>query len=140
MLVCFVVIFTSINVFWSFAKEEEVKFDEKFFQAKFLSRLSHKVFRQPRPQSFSLKKWVGGKTRILGCTRRHVTSRCQGLFPPHPFFERKALGTRLVFRPVTESIYGLYALCCSYIIVLGLGIIVVFFVTSLGTCFTLSIR
>ena len=25
----------------------------------------------------------------------HVTSRCQGLFPPHPFFEEKALGTRL---------------------------------------------
>ena len=25
----------------------------------------------------------------------HVTSRCQGLFPPHPFFEGKALGTRL---------------------------------------------
>ena len=29
----------------------------------------------------------------LGCTV--VTSRCQGLFPPHPFFEEKALGTRL---------------------------------------------
>ena len=26
----------------------------------------------------------------------HVTSRCQGLFPPHPFFKGKALGTRLV--------------------------------------------
>ena len=24
-----------------------------------------------------------------------MTSRCQGLFPPHPFFEGKALGTRL---------------------------------------------
>ena len=32
---------------------------------------------QPRPQGFSLKKWVG-------------------LFPPHPFFKGKALGTRLV--------------------------------------------
>ena len=29
-----------------------------------------------------------------------VTSRCQGLFPPHPFFEGKALGTRL---PGTHS-------------------------------------
>ena len=26
----------------------------------------------------------------------HVTSRCQGLFPPHPLFKGKALGTRLV--------------------------------------------
>ena len=26
----------------------------------------------------------------------HVTSRCQGLFPPHPFSKGKALGTRLV--------------------------------------------
>ena len=25
-----------------------------------------------------------------------MTSRCQGLFPPHPFFKGKALGTRLV--------------------------------------------
>ena len=25
-----------------------------------------------------------------------MTSRCQGLFPPHPFFEGKALGTRLL--------------------------------------------
>ena len=24
-----------------------------------------------------------------------MTSRCQGLFPPHPVFEGKALGTRL---------------------------------------------
>ena len=24
-----------------------------------------------------------------------MTSRCQGLFPPHPFFEGKALRTRL---------------------------------------------
>ena len=31
---------------------------------------------QPRPQGFSLKKWVE-------------------LFPPHPFFKGKALGTRL---------------------------------------------
>ena len=29
------------------------------------------------------------------CTRGHVTSRCQGLFPPHPFFKGKALGTML---------------------------------------------
>ena len=25
----------------------------------------------------------------------HVTSRCQGLFPPHPWFKGKVLGTRL---------------------------------------------
>ena len=25
-----------------------------------------------------------------------MTSRCQGLFPPHPFFKGKALGTRLI--------------------------------------------
>ena len=35
---------------------------------------------QPRPQGFSLRKWVG---------------REKALFPPHPFFEGKALGTRL---------------------------------------------
>ena len=35
-------------------------------------------------------------TQVLGCTGRHVTSRCQGLFPPDPFFEGKALGTRLI--------------------------------------------
>ena len=27
--------------------------------------------------------------------RVYVTRRCQDLFPPHPFFEGKALGTRL---------------------------------------------
>ena len=32
---------------------------------------------QPRPRGFSLEKWVG-------------------LFPPHPFFKGKALGTRLI--------------------------------------------
>ena len=44
--------------------------------------LSHLKTRswQPRPQGFSLKNWVG---------------REKGLFPPHPFFEGKALGTRL---------------------------------------------
>ena len=35
---------------------------------------------------------------FLGCSRGHVTSRCQGLFPPHPIFEGKALETRLVYR------------------------------------------
>ena len=29
------------------------------------------------------------------CTRGHVTSRCQSLFPPHPFFKGKAPGTWL---------------------------------------------
>ena len=38
--------------------------------------------------------------RILGCTRGYVTSRYQGLFPPHPFFKGKALGTRLRGRPI----------------------------------------
>ena len=28
----------------------------------------------------------------------HVTSRCQGLFPPNPFFKGKALGTRLLMK------------------------------------------
>ena len=27
-----------------------------------------------------------------------MTSRCQGLFPPHPFFKGKALGTRLLIK------------------------------------------
>ena len=37
------------------------------------------------PRAFPLKNGWGGK-------------RCQGLFPPHPFFKGKALGTRLVAR------------------------------------------
>ena len=44
---------------------------------------------QPRPQGFSLKKWVG---------------------PPHPFFEGKSLGTRLgrgVGGVANKSRYGL---------------------------------
>ena len=47
---------------------------------------------QPRPQGFSLKNGWGGK-------RGHVTSRCQGLLPPHPFFKGKALETRLTSAP-----------------------------------------
>ena len=35
---------------------------------------------------------------FLGCSRGHVTTRCQALFPPHPIFEGKALETRLVYR------------------------------------------
>ena len=45
-LSCFVVIFTNINVFWSFTKKsvsKKVKFGEKLFQ--FFSRWSHKVCR-----------------------------------------------------------------------------------------------
>ena len=41
---CFVVIFTNINVFWSFTKRS-VYFGEKLFQTKLLTRLSHKVCR-----------------------------------------------------------------------------------------------
>ena len=37
------------------------------------------------PRAFPLKNGWGGK-------------RCQGLFPPHPFFKGKTLGTRLVAR------------------------------------------
>ena len=37
------------------------------------------------PRAFPLKNGWGGK-------------RCQGLFPPHPFFKGKAPGTRLVVR------------------------------------------
>ena len=46
LLSCFVVIFTNINVFWSFTKKsvsKKVKFGEKLFQ--FFSRWSHKVCR-----------------------------------------------------------------------------------------------
>ena len=39
---------------------------------------------QPRPQGFSLKKWVGPGKGWGGAFSR-----------PHPFFEGKALGTRL---------------------------------------------
>ena len=42
------------------------------------------VFQQPRPQGFSLKKWVG-----------------------HPFFKGKALGTRLVFQQFTIFLFDL---------------------------------
>ena len=45
---CFVVIFTNINVFWSFTKRSvwrKLKFGEKLFQTKLLSRLSQKVCR-----------------------------------------------------------------------------------------------
>ena len=43
-----VVIFTNINVFWSFTRrsvKKSWKFGEKLFQTKLLSRLSHKVCR-----------------------------------------------------------------------------------------------
>ena len=45
---CFVVIFTNINVFWSFTKRSvwrKLEFGEKLLQTKLLSRLSHKVCR-----------------------------------------------------------------------------------------------
>ena len=50
--------------------------------------------------------------RILGCTRRHVTSRCRGLSPPlpHPFFEGKALGTRLL---IVDIVRFLGHICTS---------------------------
>ena len=39
-----------------------------------------------------------------------MTSRCQGLFPPHPFFKGKALGTRLV---LLRWIFTLLCICCE---------------------------
>ena len=45
--------------------------------------------------SFSHGANLSVTPRNLGCTRRHLNSRCQGLFPPYPFFEGKALGTKL---------------------------------------------
>ena len=41
---------------------------------------------QPRPQGFSLKKWVGRENGW------GVTSRCQGLFPPTHFLREKPWG------------------------------------------------
>ena len=40
----------------------------------------------------------------------------------------------------SEYMVYMHYVAVNYIIVLGLGIIVVFFVTSLETCFTLSIQ
>ena len=38
-----------------------------------------------------------------------MTSRCLGLFPPHPFFKGKALGTRLlVGMEECQSPFGIY--------------------------------
>ena len=59
---------------------------------------------QPRPQGFSLKKWVG-------------------LFLPHPFFEGKALGMRLcLVSPLYKTCYVrqcehfiLYDCMCIYV-------------------------
>ena len=48
------------------------------------------VSSQPRPYGFSLKKKKKKQWVV------HVTGRCQGLFPPQPFFKGKAFGTRLV--------------------------------------------
>ena len=42
---------------------------------------------QPRPQDFSLKKWVGWER-------------------PHPFFKGKALGTRLVNEPLLFLLFS----------------------------------
>ena len=52
------------------------------FQSLVGFRILWAVFRQPRPQGFSLKKLVGKRS----------------LFLPHPFFKGKALGTRLVYQ------------------------------------------
>ena len=40
-----------------------------------------------------------------------MTSRCQGLFPPHPFFKGKALGTRLVSPLLLDGKSILQELC-----------------------------
>ena len=40
------------------------------------------------------------KGHIASAASLMVTSQCQGLFPPHPFFEGEALGTKL---PVFSS-------------------------------------
>ena len=34
-----------------------------------------------------------------------MTSRCQGLFPPHPFFKGKALGTRLTANDKVDKLW-----------------------------------
>ena len=93
-------IFTNINVFWSFTKRsvyKKVKFGEKLFQ--FLSRLSHKV--------------------------------CRFLSSPYD---------GVMLEPTESILVYMHYVAVNYIIVLGLGIIVVFFVTSLETCFSLSIQ
>ena len=49
-----------------------------------------------------------------------MTSRCQGLFPPHPFLKGKALGTRLDKTPLFCTFYSslvllsIYVLLCTY--------------------------
>ena len=45
-------------------------------------------------------------TQDFRCTRGHVTSQCQGLFSPHPFFKGKALGTRLSTRGIVHLQIG----------------------------------
>ena len=77
-----------------------MKFDEKFFQAKFLSRLSHKV------------------------CRLHFLSRIQ----------TGAYDGVMLELPSQYMVYMHYV-AVYYNIVLGLEIIVVFFVMSLETCF-----
>ena len=77
-----------------------MKFDEKFFQAKFLSRLSHKV------------------CRLLS----------------FPVFQTGAYDGVMLELPSQYMVYMHYV-AVYYNIVLGLGIIVVFFVMSLETCF-----
>lgn len=73
----------------------------------FASRKKHSILRkasqlQPRLLGFSLRKW-NRREKTAGCKNnisrnicaRHVTSRCQCLFPLLPFWKGKALETRL---------------------------------------------
>ena len=46
----------------------------------------------PLPQGFSLKKWEGREKALASAGHVYGLS----LFLPHPFFEGKALGTRLI--------------------------------------------
>ena len=65
--------------------------------AKILTQFAMLLFSIVAPFDFCQRKTSGLHINQLlrNIQAVHVTSRCQDLFPPHPFFKGKALGTRL---------------------------------------------
>ena len=65
-----------------------------------LTKVEYNEKMQPRPQGFSLKKWVGREKALasaghVSILHPEILGVINLLFPPHPFFKGKALGTRL---------------------------------------------
>ena len=72
--------------------------------------ISCEVGLRTQPSSIQITLTLSHITTRDQCTRVrvHMTSRCQSLFPPRPFFKGKALGMSLAYTETNKLL-----ICCT---------------------------